>query len=411
LDDLTGWTSSNMTDTWDGTNELTQLTATATGGTHQATSTFGGDIPRRSIVCLLYRMSSYDASATWSVKYSSTPSVGLGSEYKSLDITVDSGTDTEWKMLVFEVGDFVRAHPNHHIAIKADYTGAGSGTYEFKRVIWLPKTPIPFLSVDQHWSWTEHASSADHTIEYSLIYCDENGAEVVGPTVPEGNSAMSLTILSTEWFAPITTKQDFNLRAIGFGGLKTDVTTGTQEITSDVVAAKSSSLDNVYEEIAPISIWDRGSSVPDERNLNDGLYLKYSFDATSDEEIFAVFDLPHWYKAGSDIIPVVRWTTTTKHVSTDVRWGLEYEWEDEGDAFSSSTTIYQTSASGDAGEHMRTAFSAITGTGYEMGSAVVVRLFRDADNGADTYGYDAGFLSLKFLLEKDAMGSTSAWTK
>lgn len=96
---------------------------------------------------------------------------------------------------------------------------------------------------------------------------------------------------------------------------------------------------------------------------------------------------PFTYQAGTDFIPVVIWTPNGTNSGT-CRWALEYAGQKgytQG-VLAASTTITKDAAAtaGATQEVYTTPFDAITGTDYEVGSALIFNLYRDGTHGNDT---------------------------
>jgi hypothetical protein len=137
------------------------------------------------------------------------------------------------------------------------------------------------------------------------------------------------------------------------------------------------------------------------------------FDASSDESVYFTVLIPHSYKEGSDIYPHAHWTPGSSTNTGAVRWGLEYSWANVNTAFPAATTVYCTDAgSGTANDNQVAEFpAAISGTGKDIGSILVCRLFRDANDAADTFTADAGLLEFDFHIQVDAIGSDAETSK
>jgi len=135
------------------------------------------------------------------------------------------------------------------------------------------------------------------------------------------------------------------------------------------------------------------------------------FDPSADEEVYLTIQLPHGYKEGTDIVAHVHWAPTSTSTN-DVVWGLEYQWQNIGQAFTgASTTITVTDAgNGVTGEHQVASWSAISGTGKTISSMLVCRLYRDVDP-VDNFPNDAALLEFDIHFEVDTMGSRQEFTK
>ena len=135
------------------------------------------------------------------------------------------------------------------------------------------------------------------------------------------------------------------------------------------------------------------------------------FGPNADAEMYFNVELPHFWKAGSTIYPHVHWvpsaTGTAGHV---VKWSLEFTWQNKAGVFGVPLTISGTAHTpADSAlvtrRHYVTDLEAITGTAKEFSSILVCRIFRDADNVADTYTGNAGLLAVDFHIEIDSLGS------
>lgn len=147
------------------------------------------------------------------------------------------------------------------------------------------------------------------------------------------------------------------------------------------------------------------------------LGFSYQAVAGNEEEIYFVAQVPHSYKEGSNITPHVHWVPNEDTVDDPevVRWGLEYEWINMDGTFAGTTTIYAEESMTDrADDHIRTDFSAITGTGKTMSSMIVCRLFRNSSHENDTYDNGTALallLETDFHFEQDTVGSRAILTK
>jgi hypothetical protein len=141
-----------------------------------------------------------------------------------------------------------------------------------------------------------------------------------------------------------------------------------------------------------------------------GVYA-LAFDSGTDEEVFFTAQIPHSYDEGTDIYPHVHWTPSDGNAG-NVVWGLEYTWQNINGTFG-NTTIITVTDSTDATDrkHLYAAFAAINGAGMTISSILVCRLFRDANNAADTYGSDAFLLEVDFHYQIDTVGSRTETTK
>lgn len=135
-----------------------------------------------------------------------------------------------------------------------------------------------------------------------------------------------------------------------------------------------------------------GPSQPVLTNFRNGIYL-YAFSPTDMMEGFATAHLDHDWALGSMLYPHMHWTTASTATGT-VRWGFEYTWarrfDDTGNTvFSGTNTVFVEQASdGVAYKHFvaqPAEGAGIPGTGMNIDTVILFRVFRDADHVNDTY--------------------------
>jgi hypothetical protein len=137
-----------------------------------------------------------------------------------------------------------------------------------------------------------------------------------------------------------------------------------------------------------------------------GSVRAFTFDDTTDEEIFFSVQLPHNFTYGTNIHPHVHWAPTNTNTG-DVRWCLEYTLAEEGGTFGGTTTdCFLSAGTGTADEHILAEFSDIDGSAIDTLSAMLLcRLYRDANHVDDDYNADAVGLEIDFHYEIDDFGS------
>lgn len=145
-------------------------------------------------------------------------------------------------------------------------------------------------------------------------------------------------------------------------------------------------------------------------------------DAAADEVFFAI-QIPHGWKEGTNMIPHVHWTTNTAtapdNSSNRVEWKLDYTIQKVGSVFTaslttlSSNTITVPSTGWAQYGHNLTSLGTITGSGLEISSVLLCRLYRNAAlaNTNDTFAGDAFLLSFDIHYQKDMNGSRNEYTK
>jgi len=141
------------------------------------------------------------------------------------------------------------------------------------------------------------------------------------------------------------------------------------------------------------------------------------FKASGIDEMYFLVQLPHNWKEGSDIEPHIHWVPSVNGETgpTVPRWGLQYSWISLGVTHSAYTTIYGSTIVPSevlvASRHYLTDLGTIAGSGQKISSMLICRIFRDGDNGADTFAGLAGALEVDFHYQLDTFGSRLEYTK
>jgi len=188
----------------------------------------------------------------------------------------------------------------------------------------------------------------------------------------------------------------------------------------ELVAYLSSVINNtepneyVYDEFSPIySLAGVPVGQPTLLKITGGTpgIKTWSFDKSTEEQLFFHARMPHSYMEGTNLIPHVHWAPADAGTG-NVIWGLEYAWINQGSAVAGPTTITTTQAgAGVADVIQHVSFTAITGTGKTIMSTIFGRFYRDADAVGDTYDDEAALLSFDFIYQKDSRGSATAGAK
>ena len=119
-----------------------------------------------------------------------------------------------------------------------------------------------------------------------------------------------------------------------------------------------------------------------------GIYLHWFNDEdgsiNKEEELFFTVQMPHGWKEGSNIEPHVHWTARDDVSGKNVEWGLQYSWTNGGEYFNAIPTdiIYTDSNSHApaAFRHIISGFPVISGSGHNLSSILICRLFVPLDN-------------------------------
>ena len=161
-----------------------------------------------------------------------------------------------------------------------------------------------------------------------------------------------------------------------------------------------------------LQVSDQGSlTAPDSIALfNDGAgsqgIFGLGFSSTTEEEVSFSVQLPHGYVVGTNLRPHIHWMTPDANAG-NVVWGFEYAVFNIGVANSgvSVNTTATDAAPASAWNEQVISFSEINGTDIVESTVIMCRLYRDATNGADTYGSDAVGMSFDIHYQVDDLGS------
>ncbi len=134
------------------------------------------------------------------------------------------------------------------------------------------------------------------------------------------------------------------------------------------------------------------------------------FDDASDESVHFAVQINHNAVMPTNTLkPHVHWTTSEVQTApnTNIVWGLEYTIANISAEFVASSTIYLTNGPVELNKlaHTMTSFADIPVTTMTPSMVIMCRLFRDADNGADTLTGDANLIGFDFHYQVDSLGS------
>jgi hypothetical protein len=151
--------------------------------------------------------------------------------------------------------------------------------------------------------------------------------------------------------------------------------------------------------VGPIEVRGVGANDPSWSAITGlGGMFAYSFSATVMKEVWITYHIDHDYAAGTSIYLHTHWINAAATPNTgNVRWGFEYTVAKghQQQAFNAPTTVYKTQAC-NATRYMHhiaeiDVADAVPSTRLEPDSLLMVRIFRDAADAADTCT-DAVFL-------------------
>lgn len=163
-------------------------------------------------------------------------------------------------------------------------------------------------------------------------------------------------------------------------GLKVDTaspTWGWRDLTSEIVLKGT------------------GASDPSFSTYGATVLRQYNFSATTEQEVFMTFHVPHDYVPGTDIYFHAHWSNAAATPNTgSVVWGFDYSFAKGFNqaAFPGLTTITVTQACpATRYQHNIAETAAVTISGMEVDGLILVRAYRKAADAADTCT-DAVFL-------------------
>jgi hypothetical protein len=127
----------------------------------------------------------------------------------------------------------------------------------------------------------------------------------------------------------------------------------------------------------------------------------WSFVSDSVNQVHMICELPATWKQGTPIVPVLSWANASGAAGSVV-WRLEYIWQNEGKAYSQSTSTISAMVSATTTSHhyLNAQFASITASG-SIGAIILCRLYRDGGDASDNFGANAFLLNFKFLIQHD----------
>lgn len=193
---------------------------------------------------------------------------------------------------------------------------------------------------------------------------------------------------------------DENDNAVGFSGASDDSPTLFLALNASggAVLAKDQGAGIKVDLDAPTWGWRDITSEIDARGTgaNDPTFASYtgtafylhSFSATVMQQAWVVFHIPHDYVPGTDLYLHTHWSNAAATPNTgNVVWGFEYSFAKGHNqaAFPASSTVKVTQACPSTRYlHNIAETAAITIPALEVDGLLMVRVYRDAANVADT---------------------------
>jgi hypothetical protein len=134
--------------------------------------------------------------------------------------------------------------------------------------------------------------------------------------------------------------------------------------------------------------------------FRDGLYLPaFTGVGIQANYVYCAIHIQHDYMPGTPLYPHVHWSHINAAPSGDVKWNFEYS-VSKGHSvgtFGASTTVSKVqTAAAQYTHHIAEVADGdvIPATNVEADSVVLIRLFRDPSDGADTFADDAYLVAI-----------------
>ena len=156
-----------------------------------------------------------------------------------------------------------------------------------------------------------------------------------------------------------------------------------------------------------------GASAPDLINFTPISSMQiHGFDGTiTSEQVFAQVEIPHDWAEGTEIRPHIHWTPNNSSAGS-VKWFMDYVIANVDGVFSGSQTLSVVDASdGVAWKNQVAALGSINMAGYNISAHIIMRIYRNPTDAQDTYGSDAGLLTIGIHYQKDTFGSKLEFIK
>lgn len=174
----------------------------------------------------------------------------------------------------------------------------------------------------------------------------------------------------------------------------------------------------VFDDCEPLGITvnTTGPNAPAFTAYSGGNLKAYEFvGVTTLKDFNCGFQMPHSYKVGSDVSPHLHLYIPDNVVGGVIKFSYEYTWTNisQTGAVSVSTgsgTLTRISNAGIAHNEILS-LGILNGTGKTISSMLMMRLFRDPTDAADTFEASVWLKSIDLHFEKDTVGSRQILTK
>jgi hypothetical protein len=139
------------------------------------------------------------------------------------------------------------------------------------------------------------------------------------------------------------------------------------------------------------------------------------FRHTDTDSMYAIAQLPHAWREGSQLRPHIHWQKTTS-APGGVYWQIEYKWAPIGEASDANFTpigsaVPAASDADTANVHALTNLGTISGEGKTLSDMLLIKISRVHDNAADTYGAAARLIEFDIHYQVSSPGSRQEFIK
>lgn len=132
------------------------------------------------------------------------------------------------------------------------------------------------------------------------------------------------------------------------------------------------------------------------------------FSATVNQEAYINWDVPLEWATGTDLYAAVHWSPGVSANSGNVRWGFEFTSAPVNGIFGDTTFFYVTSSStSTAYRHIQAVSDPYPGSTVSPNQRFIIKFFRDATNGADTFPDVAYLVGVDFYYQVNKFGTPS----
>lgn len=133
-----------------------------------------------------------------------------------------------------------------------------------------------------------------------------------------------------------------------------------------------------------------------------------SFSGTAMEEAFLNWDVPLEWAPGTDLYAAIHWSPGASTAAGNVRWGFEFTTAAIDGVFGDTQFFYVSApAGGVAWAHKQAVSAPYPGSAVAPNQRFIIRFFRDATNGADTFPDTAYLVGVDFYYRVSKFGTPS----